>query len=127
MAVRRSSLTALLRGNGGRVSIWADRSTRFLGSISARGGLQVGDGGFVEVSGKDTLNFGGRVDLTATNGGLGTLLLDPTNILISNAVVDSPGVAAALPYSLSSQFSRLGHHDFSSNFGRATVWGGDRL
>ncbi|HEY9908625.1 MAG TPA: filamentous hemagglutinin N-terminal domain-containing protein, partial [Thermosynechococcaceae cyanobacterium] len=88
---------ALLNGNGGRVSLWADQFTRFSGNISARGGLQFGDGGFVEVSGKDTLNFRGNVDLTAVNGGAGTLLLDPTNILISDAVVDSPGVAAALP------------------------------
>ena len=96
---------SLLDGNGGRVSIWADQSTRFLGSISARGGLQLGDGGFVEVSGKDRLNFQGRVDLTATNGGLGTLLLDPTNILISNAVADSPGVAASLPGIFQTDFS----------------------
>ena len=95
---------ALLNGNGGRVSVWADQSTRFLGNISARGGLQLGDGGFVEVSGKDTLNFRGRVDLMAANGGLGTLLLDPANILISNAVVDSPGVVATLPDIFQAEF-----------------------
>jgi filamentous hemagglutinin family protein len=96
---------SLLTGNGGRVSIWANQSTRFWGSISARGGLQLGDGGFVEVSGKDRLHFAGRVDLTAPNGGLGTLLLDPTNIVISNAVPDSPGVAVALPDILLTDFS----------------------
>ena len=39
-------------GDGGRVIVWADGDTRFYGSISARGGSQSGDGGFVETSGK---------------------------------------------------------------------------
>jgi filamentous hemagglutinin family protein len=76
--------SALSTGNGGRVIVWADDSTRFFGNISARGGDQSGDGGFVEVSGKQNLAFRGAVDTTASNGKLGTLLLDPTNITIVN-------------------------------------------
>ena len=75
---------ALTSGNGGRVMVWANDSTEFLGSISARGGSQTGNGGFAEVSGKQTLIFNGKVDLSSPNGNLGTLLLDPTDILISN-------------------------------------------
>ncbi|MBD1835125.1 CHAT domain-containing protein [Cyanobacteria bacterium FACHB-472] len=75
---------ALLNGNGGRVILWADKVTGFYGNISARGGLNSGDGGFVEVSGKQDLIFRGNVDLSTTNGNLGTLLLDPENITIVN-------------------------------------------
>ncbi|MCL6436132.1 MAG: filamentous hemagglutinin N-terminal domain-containing protein [Leptolyngbyaceae cyanobacterium HOT.MB2.61] len=67
---------------GGRVIIWSDGTTRFDGTISARGGLVSGDGGFVEVSGKQSLIFNGWVDAGARNGKPGTLLLDPTNIQI---------------------------------------------
>ncbi|MBN2231971.1 MAG: filamentous hemagglutinin N-terminal domain-containing protein, partial [Deltaproteobacteria bacterium] len=74
---------ALTEGDGGKVIIWADESTCFDGSISARGGAIAGDGGFVEVSGKDELaSFSWNVDLTAPAGTAGTLLLDPTNIMI---------------------------------------------
>ncbi|MEQ9000539.1 MAG: CHAT domain-containing protein [Coleofasciculus sp. B1-GNL1-01] len=76
---------ALIDGNGGNVILWSDEITRFLGSISARGGLNGGDGGFVEVSGKQGLDFQGVVDLLAPAGNVGTLLLDPTNITISTA------------------------------------------
>ncbi len=54
-------------GDGGRVIVWADGDTRFYGSISARGGSQSGNGGFVETSGKLGLDIqGGRVDTRAS-------------------------------------------------------------
>ena len=74
----------LLNGDGGRIILWANEITGFSGNISARGGLNSGDGGFVEVSGKQNLLFQGDVDLSAANGSFGTLLLDPTNITIIN-------------------------------------------
>src|SRR4051812_10883768 len=40
-------------GDGGKVVVWADGDTRYYGSISARGGQQGGDGGAVEISGKE--------------------------------------------------------------------------
>ncbi|MBD2578663.1 filamentous hemagglutinin N-terminal domain-containing protein [Oscillatoria sp. FACHB-1406] len=70
-------------GNGGRVIVWADDTTQFLGNISARGGSQSGDGGFVEVSGKQNLQYLGNVDTSAPNGNFGTLLLDPADIIIT--------------------------------------------
>ncbi|PLX84885.1 MAG: hemagglutinin [Desulfuromonas sp.] len=69
-------------GEGGEVIIWSDGATDFAGEISARGGGQSGDGGFVEVSGKETLTFNGSVDASAPYGELGTLLLDPTDIRV---------------------------------------------
>ena len=71
-------------GDGGTVVLWSDKATRFGGDISARGGALGGDGGFVEVSGKDVLRFAGRVDLSAPMGKLGTLLLDPADLEIVN-------------------------------------------
>ncbi len=77
--------SALITGNGGKVIVWADDATRFYGSIFAKGGAQGGDGGFVEVSGKQSLLFKGSVDTRAPQGRTGTLLLDPLNITISDA------------------------------------------
>lgn len=74
---------ALTNGNGGRVIIWADDTTRFYGNISARGGVDSGNGGFVEVSGKKNLVYRGNTTTSAPNGQFGTLLLDPENITIS--------------------------------------------
>lgn len=76
---------ALEEGNGGKVVVWADENTAFYGDISARGGRYAGDGGFVEVSGKDSLAFQGNVDVEARFGRQGTLLLDPRNISVVNA------------------------------------------
>ncbi|MEL7316502.1 MAG: filamentous hemagglutinin N-terminal domain-containing protein, partial [Cyanobacteria bacterium J06559_3] len=72
-------------GDGGRVIVWADDATHFAGRISAQGGIQGGDGGFVEVSGLQSLTFAGEVNTQALNGQPGQLLLDPANITIANA------------------------------------------
>ncbi|HYC64149.1 MAG TPA: filamentous hemagglutinin N-terminal domain-containing protein [Reyranellaceae bacterium] len=60
-------------GDGGKVIVWADGDTRFGGTITARGGPDGGDGGFVEVSGKEQLGFAGMVDTTAPKGSTGQL------------------------------------------------------
>ena len=72
------------RGKGGTIILWSDDHTTFLGHADVSGGVEGGDGGFIEVSGKNTLAFTGTVDLTSVNGKRGTLLLDPTDIVISN-------------------------------------------
>jgi len=76
----------LLVGDGGRVIVWSDRSTQFLGAIAAKGGDVSGNGGFVEVSGKQNLDYRGSTNALAPHGKIGTLLLDPTNITIINSV-----------------------------------------
>lgn len=76
---------ALNNGNGGQVIVWSDQLTRFYGSISARGGPQGGNGGFVESSGNSLLIFTGLVDAGAAHGQPGTLLLDPKNITITDS------------------------------------------
>ncbi|HEX7384806.1 MAG TPA: filamentous hemagglutinin N-terminal domain-containing protein, partial [Burkholderiaceae bacterium] len=42
---------ATASGDGGRIILWSDQATRAFGSLSARGGPQGGDGGFIETSG----------------------------------------------------------------------------
>ena len=75
-------------GDAGRVIVWSDEATRFAGHAAARGGARGGDGGLVEVSGKAFLDYRGSADLTAPTGRFGTLLLDPTNILIEASAPD---------------------------------------
>ncbi|NJO75288.1 MAG: filamentous hemagglutinin N-terminal domain-containing protein [Leptolyngbyaceae cyanobacterium RM1_406_9] len=95
---------AVDQGDGGQVIIWADDTTAFYGDISARGGDRAGDGGFAEVSGRQSLIFDGTADLTAANGQIGTLLLDPTDIVINDIGPDSPGVGGTLPDIFDTEF-----------------------
>lgn len=76
--------SARRNGDGGKVIVWADESTGYAGRISARGGREGGAGGFVEVSGKQSLIFLGDADLASRDGRHGTLLLDPDNITIED-------------------------------------------
>ncbi|MEO0867824.1 MAG: filamentous hemagglutinin N-terminal domain-containing protein [Cyanobacteria bacterium J06642_11] len=69
-------------GDGGVAVVWADGLTQFYGHVDASGGSQTGDGGFVEISGKNSLIFEGDVDLSAAVGTVGALLLDPRNFKI---------------------------------------------
>ncbi|MBA4109002.1 MAG: hypothetical protein C0487_05370 [Leptothrix sp. (in: Bacteria)] len=90
---------ALQSGQGGDVVVWADDTTRYFGSIESKGGAQGGNGGAVEVSGKQSLAFQGAVDTSAPKGQVGTLLLDPRDISITanGAALDwtaAAGVAA---------------------------------
>ncbi len=76
------SADSLLAGNGGQVTVFSEKAAGFYGTISAKGGQERGDGGFVEVSGKDYLDFRGQVSTLAPHGQVGRLLLDPSNINI---------------------------------------------
>ena len=68
-------------GDGGKVIVWSDGSTEYYGAASARGGANSGDGGLIEVSGKENLVFAGTGNASAPYGRPGTLLLDPKNIM----------------------------------------------
>jgi filamentous hemagglutinin family protein len=77
---------ALSRGNGGKVIVWAEGLTNYQGVISAQGGAVSGNGGFVEVSGKERLSFDGEVALSAAAGMPGSLLLDPPNLVVGQDI-----------------------------------------
>ncbi|MEI6987461.1 MAG: filamentous hemagglutinin N-terminal domain-containing protein, partial [Rhodospirillaceae bacterium] len=72
---------ATLKGRGGKVVVWSDGSTSVNGIITAMGGIQGGDGGFVETSGH-ALSVGSSARITTGEGG--NWLLDPTEIIVSN-------------------------------------------
>lgn len=90
------AINATRSGNGGSAVVWADGTTVFSGNVNARGVSTVpnvgGVGGFVEVSGKKGLIFNGSVDTRGTNG-LGTLLLDPENIVVTDAAAGADDAA----------------------------------
>jgi len=75
-------------GDGGKVIVWADDFTDFHGAIEAMGGENAGNGGFVEVSGKNTLSYNGAIDVTALNGQSGNVLFDPKNLTIVDGGAD---------------------------------------
>src|SRR4051812_14358468 len=81
------------RGHGGKVVLWSDSQTTLGGTILAKGGAKSGDGGFVEVSSQQLLNYSGTADTRAPEGKVGTLLLDPSNVsIISNPSRGIPNV-----------------------------------
>ena len=95
------SADARSTGSGGRVVVWSNGKTQFAGAISARGGSISGNGGTVEVSSHQLLDYTGSADLRATNGATGNLLLDPEDVLIASwgdtpAPPVSPGTPIAL-------------------------------
>lgn len=89
---------AYANGDGGKVVVWANEATRFYGNIFARGGAERGNGGWVEVSGKQQLRFAGSVNADARVAGAraGTLLLDPDDLCISVGVPTACGGGAAI-------------------------------
>ncbi|CAH2571362.1 Mucin-21 [Planktothrix rubescens] len=78
---------ALDTGNGGRVIIWSEDLTQVYGNIQVRGGIQNGNGGFVETSSRGILDINTAPDISAPVGLGGTWLLDPNNI----DIVDDTG------------------------------------
>lgn len=82
---------ALEEGDGGRVIVFAEDLTYVDGVISARGGTEGGNGGFVETSGLLRLALNMVPDVSAPGGRPGLWLIDPLDIEISNAAQDCPG------------------------------------
>lgn len=85
-------------GDGGKVIVWADDTTRSYGSISARGGQTSGDGGFVETSGKVALDVQRGPDVRAPAGRSGTWLLDPNDIEIVAGGELDPNLNSGAPF-----------------------------
>jgi len=70
-------------GGGGEVVVWSDGGTLFEGEVSAQALGSFGNGGFIEVSGRESLQIGGSVSTASANGRDGTFLIDPVNVTIS--------------------------------------------
>lgn len=76
-------------GDGGNILVYGDRLAIFAGNIFARGAGTSGNGGNAEVSAGDSVGYYGLTDLTAENGNVGALLIDPEHLTISNAAISS--------------------------------------
>jgi len=116
---------ALGSGDGGRIVVWSDESTRAYGTATTKGGTEGGDGGFVETSSKTWLDVhGARIDVSAPRGNTGEWLLDPYNIDI---VGISPSVNGAwsgtdpLIWTASGNNARLYVSDIFTNLAVANV------
>lgn len=80
---------ATANGNGGKVIVWSDDTTRAYGRISARGGAKGGNGGFVETSGKRYLDVANAYpDVRAPQGKAGSWLLDPEDVTITSSTAN---------------------------------------
>lgn len=106
--------SAKLSGKGGKVVLWSDEACSFAGTIRAEGGAEAGDGGLVEISGKQHLNFDGLVSTLAPKGKMGTLLLDPTDVVVSTAA-DSNNSFNGGSYSYSAATSNINNLTLQMN------------
>jgi filamentous hemagglutinin family protein len=72
-------------GDGGNVKVFSPDSAIFRqgARIEAEAGFNLGDGGFVDVSGWEYIEINGRVSTLALNGKNGEFLIDPYNVTIS--------------------------------------------
>ena len=89
-------------GKGGSVTILSTAATSMAGSITAKGGPNGGDGGFVEVSGNTGFSLTGMVDVSAPSGKQGSILIDPRDLDIvavgsGDANVTAIGVDVTAP------------------------------
>ena len=82
---------AISNGDGGKVIAWSNEATRAYGDISAKGGSQSGNGGFIETSGHWLDTAGIRINASAPKGQGGNWLLDPFNITIDGTGPTTPG------------------------------------
>ena len=98
---------ALDVGRGGRIVLWSKRATRVYGSLSARGGAQGGDGGFIETSGGwlDARPMSLRTDAAA--GRAGQWLLDPDDVYITSGDHPDTGFGGGPVFTSSADPSRL--------------------
>jgi filamentous hemagglutinin family protein len=76
---------ATVSGDGGKIILWSDEYTGFSGQLFARGGIEGGNGGFIETSSKDNLQAFGNGNASASQGAGGLWLLDPANVVITAA------------------------------------------
>jgi filamentous hemagglutinin family protein len=73
---------ALKNGDGGRVILFSEELTLIGGALSARGGEEGGNGGFIETSGLRNFNITMTPDAFAPAGQAGEWLIDPYTINI---------------------------------------------
>ncbi|WNO08042.1 filamentous hemagglutinin N-terminal domain-containing protein [Teredinibacter sp. KSP-S5-2] len=76
------SADALDNGDGGKVITFASNTARIYGGLSARGGVQGGNGGFIETSGLRSFEIWNAPNVNSVDGG-GEWLIDPYDVEIT--------------------------------------------
>jgi len=71
-------------GDGGKIITFAEDTARIYGWLEARGGINGGNGGFIETSGKQSFEILNAPDVGAVLGEGGLWLIDPFNITIQS-------------------------------------------
>ncbi|MGI9315830.1 MAG: filamentous hemagglutinin N-terminal domain-containing protein, partial [bacterium] len=97
---------ALDDGDGGTIIVFAEEAANIHGSLSAQGGAQGGDGGFIETSGGN-LNVTRTPDTSSPNGEGGTWLIDPYDIDVVAGTGNS-NISAGSPFESSGDTAQLG-------------------
>jgi len=93
---------SLVRGNGGKVIVWANGDTIFQGEVSASAKGSLGNGGLVEISGLEYLHFDGTARVGTVGGKAGTVLFDPGDVSIGatgTSPIGNPTVGTTPPTS----------------------------
>jgi len=104
---------ALLQGDGGKIIIWADETTKVSGELSATGGSLSGDGGLVETSSAGALEINSAPDVSASEmATAGTWLIDPYNIEIFWFIEGTPnvGIPSTNPFIATTENAQLAVH-----------------
>ncbi|MEM7066922.1 MAG: CHAT domain-containing protein [Cyanobacteria bacterium P01_B01_bin.77] len=95
------------QGTGGNIIVWSEESSRIYGTVSARGGDQGGDGGFVETSSRGFLEVTQGPDVSAALGNPGLWLLDPFDIEIRDNGGNNENLPTASPFTATGSVSVL--------------------
>ena len=88
---------AKVSGDGGKVILWSDDYTAFFGEVTAMGGAEGGNGGFVETSSKNNLRVFGGVNASAAKGSAGMWLMDPGSITINSTGPTDTDISGSNP------------------------------
>lgn len=91
------STDALEKGDGGKIVLWGGAVCASDGTLTARGGPEGGDGGFIEISGNGFVLPRGEIDTSAPKGEAGLFLIDPSNVIINGVSNTNLGPFLAAP------------------------------
>jgi filamentous hemagglutinin family protein len=100
---------AVRSGNGGTIIMFASDTARIFGDLFARGGMEGGDGGFIETSGRRVLEISKTPVAVArhASGRGGTWLIDPHEITIV-AGAGNTNISGANPFESTADGAQLG-------------------
>lgn len=106
---------ALDEGDGGRVIVFSETLTSVDGELSARGGAEGGDGGFIETSGHRRFAITETPDVSAPRGQAGDWLIDPFDIEVVADGIPGGACTTGSPACLDSAIEAILDPDFDDS------------